>query len=286
LLSPARAAALVGVSESTLKRWVDAGHVRAEKTAGGHRRIAVPDLLAFLRERGRAVPSLETLGLVTGGARRPTRAPSLSPETLGDVLLAGDVDIARRLLLDAYAAGRRPDELGDAIVAPAMTRIGALWAQGVIDVGQEHLVTQRLSALLLELRALVPTPGSRAPRAIGGAPEGDPYVLPSLLAELTLLELGWQVLNLGSETPMSALAAAVRRHKPRLVWISVTTQRPSGAFLEEYYALVDATRGVRAGVIGGGQGLTVDLQSRLMPAAFGTRLAHLREFALTLVPGT
>ena len=43
-MSPVRAAALIGVSESTLKRWVDAGHIRAEKTAGGHRRIAATDL--------------------------------------------------------------------------------------------------------------------------------------------------------------------------------------------------------------------------------------------------
>jgi excisionase family DNA binding protein len=270
-MSPIRAAALIGVSESTLKRWVDAGHIRAEKTAGGHRRIATTDLVAFLRARGGVVPSLEALGLLAGPRRPRSPAGSLSPGALGDLLLAGDVAIARRLLLDAYAAGRPLDELGDAIVAPTMARVGTLWANGEIDVYQEHLATQRLWSLLLELRALVPVPTERAPIAVGGAPEGDPYVVPSLTVELTLLDLGWRVLNLGPETPMAALAVAVRQHRPRLVWI------------EGYPQMVDAAGAERAGVIVGGQGLTVELQHRLVPAAFGARLAHLKEFARALV---
>jgi excisionase family DNA binding protein len=282
-LSPARAAELVGVSESTLKRWVDAGHVRAEKTAGGHRRIAVPDLLAFLRGRGRPAPSPAALGLLAG-ARRPRPAASLSPEALADLLLAGDVALARDLLLGAYATGRTLDELGDAIIGPAMARVGTLWAASAIDVYQEHLATQRLGLVLLELRGLVPAPGDRAPLAAGGAPEGDPYLLPSAVVELTLLELGWRVLNLGPETPMASLAAAVRQHRARLVWISITSRRPAEAFLEAYPRLVDATRAEGAGLIVGGQGLTPELQHRLVAAAFGTRLAHLREFARALSP--
>jgi hypothetical protein len=48
--------------------------------------------------------------------------------------------------------------------------------------------------------------------------------------------------------------------------------------------MVEAAGAERAGVIVGGQGLTVELQHQLMPAAFGTRLAHLKEFARALVP--
>jgi excisionase family DNA binding protein len=270
------------VSESTLKRWVDAGHVRADRTAGGHRRIAVADLLAFLRGRGHAGPSAAALRLVSGPRRPPSPGAALTPEALGDLLLLGDVASARRLLVDAYAAGRPMDDLGDSIVAPAMARVGAQWARNEIDVYQEHLVTQRLWALLLELRSFVRAPGDRAPLAAGGAPEGDPYVLPSLLIELTLRELGWRVLNLGPETPMPSLAAAVHAHLPRLVWISITSHQLAPAFLEAYPRLVDATRAGAVGVIVGGQGLTPDLQDKLVAAAFGTRLAHLREFARAL----
>ncbi len=42
------AKALLGVSESTLRRWANAGDVRAFRTPGGHRRILEEDLRAML----------------------------------------------------------------------------------------------------------------------------------------------------------------------------------------------------------------------------------------------
>jgi len=64
---------------------------------------------------------------------------------------------------------------------------------------------------------------------------------------------------------------------------AITTQHTSPAFLEGYPQMVEAAGTERAGVIVGGQGLTVELQHRLVPAAFGRRLAHLKEFARALV---
>ncbi|MBX3404124.1 MAG: helix-turn-helix domain-containing protein [Phycisphaeraceae bacterium] len=49
-LSPKDLALLIGVSESSLKRWVDDGRLRAERTAGGHRRIAMAEAVRFIRE--------------------------------------------------------------------------------------------------------------------------------------------------------------------------------------------------------------------------------------------
>jgi len=37
-LSPRELAEALGVSESSLKRWVDAGKIAASRTEGGHRR--------------------------------------------------------------------------------------------------------------------------------------------------------------------------------------------------------------------------------------------------------
>jgi MerR family transcriptional regulator, light-induced transcriptional regulator len=51
-LSPKALAAAIGVSESSLKRWADEGRLAAERTAGGHRRIAVAEAVRFVRRRG------------------------------------------------------------------------------------------------------------------------------------------------------------------------------------------------------------------------------------------
>jgi len=42
-----QACQLLGVNESTLRRWADAGHVRSFRTPGGHRRFSEEDLRAL-----------------------------------------------------------------------------------------------------------------------------------------------------------------------------------------------------------------------------------------------
>lgn len=276
--SPAQLAPIIGVSESTIKRWIDAGHLKAEKTVGGHRKIALPNLLAFLRSRGRTVPSLEALGLLAERHADPEGAPG-TPEALAGLLLRDGTDVARTLILEQFRGGRALDDLLDRLVAPAMARVGTEWAEGKIEVYQEHLATLRLWRILVELRGLLPTPSDRAPLALGGAPEGDPYLLPTLMAELTLADMGWRTVNIGPNTPVASLFEAVMRHRPRLVWLSVTSMKPHASFFEGYPRLFESAQAKGASVVIGGQGLTAALQDRLVASGFGTRLAHLKAFA-------
>jgi excisionase family DNA binding protein len=276
--SPAQLAPIIGVSESTIKRWIDAGHLKAEKTVGGHRKIALPNLLAFLRSRGRTVPSLEALGLLAERHADPEGAPG-TPEALAGLLLQDGTDVARTLILEQFRGGRALDDLLDRLVAPAMARVGTEWAEGKIEVYQEHLATLRLWRILVELRGLLPTPSDRAPLALGGAPEGDPYLLPTLMAELTLADMGWRTVNIGPNTPVASLFEAVMRHRPRLVWLSVTSMKPHASFFEGYPRLFESAQAKGASVVIGGQGLTATLQDRLVASGFGTRLAHLKAFA-------
>lgn len=47
-----QACKLLGVNESTLRRWADAGHVRAFRTPGGHRRFSEEDLHSLTAGQG------------------------------------------------------------------------------------------------------------------------------------------------------------------------------------------------------------------------------------------
>ncbi len=47
-----QACKLLGVNESTLRRWADAGHVRSFRTPGGHRRFSEDDLRALVAGQG------------------------------------------------------------------------------------------------------------------------------------------------------------------------------------------------------------------------------------------
>lgn len=46
------ARAMLGINHATLRQWADEGRVRAFRTPGGHRRFAVEDLRALLRNAG------------------------------------------------------------------------------------------------------------------------------------------------------------------------------------------------------------------------------------------
>lgn len=52
-LSINQACAMLGVDQSTLRRWSDAGKVPVFRTPGGHRRYAEQDLLSLVRGNGR-----------------------------------------------------------------------------------------------------------------------------------------------------------------------------------------------------------------------------------------
>lgn len=53
------ASALLGVSESTIRRWADAGEIRSYRTSGGHRRVLEGDLRQLVASQG-AAPSRDT----------------------------------------------------------------------------------------------------------------------------------------------------------------------------------------------------------------------------------
>jgi methanogenic corrinoid protein MtbC1 len=280
--SPAQLAPIIGVSESTIKRWVDAGHLLGETTPGGHRKIALPHLVAFLRSRGRRVPSLEALGLLA--EQQPTRPKGspATPEALAGLLMRGEAGVARTLVLEQFRGGRALDDLLDRLVAPAMAWLGEQWADGKIDVYQEHAATLRAWSILVELRGLLPAAPDKAPLALGGSPEGDPYLLPTLMADLTLTDMGWRTVNIGPNIPVTSLLEAVTSHRPRLVWLSVTSMKPRASFFEGYPKLFEAAQAKGASVVIGGQALTPHLQDRLVASGFGTRLAHLKAFARSL----
>ena len=221
-LSPHELAQTVGVSESSVKRWVDEGQLEVTRTIGGHRRIALREALRFIRERRLPVVDPQTLGVADLVRLRPSPAAD-SDSSLQEALLEGRGEEVRGLTLAMYLSGRDVAGICDGPLTAAMHRVGGFWKDGPDGIHLEHRATELCAQTLYYLGALLPAPQPRAPLALGGALESDPYRLPSLMVATTLASLGWREMNLGPNLPLDGLLAAVELHSPALVWLSCST---------------------------------------------------------------
>ncbi len=284
-LSPKQVARAIGVSESSLKRWCDKGLIPTTKTAGGHRRLPVAGVIAFLRKSGQQPVQPEVLGLPPSIGLGKVVLERCANE-MERALLAGNESQARRILFDLYMAGRAAYEICDQVIAASLRSIGFNWECGRIDVFEEHRACEIVVRLLFELRQLVDDPPENAPLAIGGAWAGDLSRLPTSMVEITLRELGWNAQSYGPDLPASSLCTAIEKMRPRVLWLSVSYFESLPGFLRDYERVASTAADHGAVVIVGGRALSEDVRRRIRYAAFCDNLAHLVSFATTLHPTT
>ncbi len=269
-LTSREAARLLGVSEASVKRWADGGLLPALKTAGGHRRFRPEDVAAFRRE-GMA---RETAGAFIGGDANK-RAPrdeaaaldEALPQFMFETIVGGHDEETTALLVSLYLHGHTVARIADAVLCPALRRVGDLWHAGELSVAQEHLATRTALSALQALRASLNVRARESERAaICCSVEDDFHEMPVQVAALTLEAQGWSVVNLGTSTPFYAVSEAVIRFNPRLVCVASTVFNHTDRAAREYGEFSDAARRVGASVVLGGAGFQAEGMRRRFPA--------------------
>jgi excisionase family DNA binding protein len=282
-LSTAQVAAGLGVGVSTIKRWVEDGILPATKTAGGHRKLLLADVLAVAKRNN--LPVHESALLGARATSKSPRDPSSRWKEFHRALVKGDLRSSRAAIHGAYQHGTPVETIADEIVQPAMQQIGKEWQAGVIDVMHEHRASQLCASVLTELKQWLETRAVRhRPVAVGGAPEGDHTVLATLLAQMVLLDAGWDAVNLGPSTPLKSLALAVRELRPKLVWLTISHQVVDAQFRRDYSTLYQLIQDSGASLVIGGRALTESIRASLPYTAYGDGLTHLAAFARSLHP--
>jgi MerR family transcriptional regulator, light-induced transcriptional regulator len=279
-VSPRQAASALGVSESSVKRWCDQGRLEVVKTPGGHRRLPVTSLVRFAREEGHTLHDPLALAQNEPAAEQGLRA--VRAELLG-ALLADDERAVYGVLEAEWLAGRAIDGLCDALITPALSDLGERWRMGKAAIYQERRACELLQRALLRLGEALAPRGERARPvrvlALGGALEGDPYELPTLMAELVLRERGFDARSLGAGLPADTIARAIAERRPRLVWVAAAVNADEARFVREFARIADAASSVGAAVAVGGRALHRSLRRQLRYSTFCDAMAHLAAFA-------
>jgi excisionase family DNA binding protein len=279
--STSQVAQALGVSVTTVKRWVDTGILPAYKTAGGHRKLLMADVLRLTREGG--LPQADLSRLDPRIIQQDSPSPAQLCNTLSVALRDADITLARSIIFSAYQSGLPIETIADQIISPVMSQIGHDWMIGRLDVLHEHRATQICTSVLYELKATLEANAERdRPVAVGGSPENDHYLLANLLAQMTLLDAGWHAINLGPHTPIASFRLALTELRPQIVWLSINHLADPERFLAEYTEFYREAGRYGVAVAVGGRGLTAELRTTMPYTTYGDGLTQLAAFARTL----
>lgn len=283
VLSTRALARAIGVSESSVKRWADGGALRVVRTAGGHRRIPLAEAVRFVRETRATVVEPAVFGLACVDALAAADAAG-EEERLHAWLSSGAAAQAGGFLSGLYLGGRSLAAIVDGPLRGALERLGERWLHAADGILVEHRATEICIKWLNQVRGML-APAEGAPLAVGGAPTGDPYALPTLAVAAALEAEGLHAINLGPETPLGTLQLAIERERPAIAWLSVSTDAGRDAVARDLQRLAEAARASGARLILGGRALRAGSLHLPPGVHLGNRVSELAAFAQGLCAG-
>lgn len=236
-LSTRDVASALGVSEATVKRWSDDGLITCRRTPGGHRKFTREDVDAFVRTHHFASP--ESIA----------PPPSLAPEEVVRLAIAGDARVLHRTVSAALQRGLPLADLLDLHLAPAMLEVGEQWACAGLTVAEEHLVSTTITTVLAQLAEELGRETNRGV-AVAACLAGERHDIGLRMASLVLRAKGFKVLSTGADTPVADVARlGLARHADVFLVSGVLAVNRPRERLEE---LLRELRGSACRVVVGG----------------------------------
>ena len=225
LMTLQEAAESLGVHYMTVYRYVRQGRLPGVRH-GTEWRLRLEDINA-LRSGG-------------GRFRRGEQRIAHDVEGLKERMLAGDSAGAWWLIESHLACGRDPAGVLLDLMVPALRSVGDCWAAGEVSVASEHRATSMAQRIVGRLGLQFGRRGKSRGTVALAAPTGDLHTLPVAIVADLLRWRGFDVLELGANTPGDALAEAVSR-EDRLLAVGVAaTTRGLGPRVADCVAAVRA----------------------------------------------
>lgn len=219
---------MTGLSEHVIRAWERRyGAVSPVRTPGGTRRYTEQDVarLQLLRKAVDAGHRIGDIARLSDEALQAQVGPVSDPgpaTPLDEIRQAVDSLDARALeaQLGLQLSLLGPVPFARRVAVPLLSELGERWARGELSVAAEHLVTSTTRSLFgMALHAGSRTDG--APRVLLATPAGERHEFGLLVAALTVMGAGGDVVYLGPDLPAEEVAAAAGQTGAAAVGLSI-----------------------------------------------------------------
>ncbi len=235
LATTSQAAEILGVHESSIKRWNSANQLHAQQTSGGHRRFLVSEILTFARENKLDAPLLyfgsyaERVWVGIEYLRKKGSYRKLIP-LLYTWVLNDKNHLSNQLLVHLTKLEYSVSHLMDNLISPVLYRLGDEYLKGELAIGDEHRGTHAMRNTIIYFRERLRELNyirlsQNKPVAIVGCGRGEDHEIGALMARLVLEVRGLKVVYLGLNVPTEEFAKQQIKHEASVVCIALMPPR-------------------------------------------------------------
>ena len=233
-ISSVEASNILGVNVSTIKRWTDGGKLDCVTTAGGHRKFLMRDIAAFLNENVKYRSRLSVLPYESSDQRQLNQLIlKRHILELKEVFLSksmnGDRETCQHIMNGLYLSGCTLQEIYDDLLTPVLKKIGNKWFQGKLAIYEEHIATAVIQSCIHGLYSVLNESKRTLDLALCIGLRGELHEIPLSITEQILLDRGFDVINMGVNTPLEKIETLFTAAKPVRLYISSTVVKDANS---------------------------------------------------------
>lgn len=253
-LSSKQVAEILGVNESSVKRWADNGMLTCHKTPGGHRKFSKKDILFF--------GSKYSYDVNTALLNNPEETENRSITDIDSIinvfykkLFVSSEDELLDYLYSLSLSGLGVTDIYDSVISKTMHKIGELWMNNKLQIEQEHIATNKLVKTLIRLQTRITPKSNNGLTALCCSLENEYHELPVLCVSNVLSYYGWRVVYPGVNMPVKSIQSSIDEFKPDIVCISATIIKQKDKFINDIKKIYASSSKNKSKLIVGGSGI-------------------------------
>jgi 5-methyltetrahydrofolate--homocysteine methyltransferase len=191
-------------------------------------------------------------------------------EELKEAIIKGKRDAVEPLIRKALSQGSSPEEIMDKMMIPAMDIVGDRFSRNEIFLPEMMIAARAMNTGLDILRPMLIAKGASSKgKVVIGTVKGDIHDVGKNIVSMVLQGAGYEVIDLGIDTPPEKFVDAVKQHQSRFVLMSALLTLTMSMMEETIKALKQAGLREKVKVGVGGAPLTQNFADRIGADFYG-----------------